>query len=270
MIIVVSDVHLGYEKSDKKNFEDFITNYVSEITSRNDCFILLGDIFDFWRKKNLDCFLRSDAILKKILSLDAKIYYVVGNHDYYMLKLMRRFEEYEAFEIRKHLRLNKEGIPLLFIHGYELDVFVNYEPMTLWEYEKISEELCGTRNLAGKIMSELWGLKRKIKRPPGKRKSWTRGKRFSLLKVDDMGIIEKFALSAGKNILLGMKRNEKLIFGHTHRPFLSEDTANTGSWVKDALPEYEIDTYIKIEDKEIKLNKWENGREREIKTCIVE
>jgi UDP-2,3-diacylglucosamine pyrophosphatase LpxH len=54
MIIVVSDVHLGYDESekykcDKDNFNNFIDSELTKLKA-NDHLVLLGDILDFWRK----------------------------------------------------------------------------------------------------------------------------------------------------------------------------------------------------------------------------
>jgi UDP-2,3-diacylglucosamine pyrophosphatase LpxH len=47
MIIVVSDVHLGYDKSDKDNFNNFIDSDELIKLKPNDHLVLLGDVLDF-------------------------------------------------------------------------------------------------------------------------------------------------------------------------------------------------------------------------------
>jgi len=64
MIIVVSDVHMGYEGSDIASFENFVYDYVSKKLGSNDYFVLLGDIFDFWRRKNMDSMLENKKVLQ--------------------------------------------------------------------------------------------------------------------------------------------------------------------------------------------------------------
>ena len=71
-----------------------------------------------------------------------------------------------------------------------------------------------------------------------------------------MDNLEAFACSKVRNIFLGLKHDKKLVFGHTHRPFIFEDTGNTGSWVKE---ECKHNTYIKIENGKMDLKKWEKG-----------
>lgn len=263
MIIVVSDVHLGYKEVDTTSFKDFVYDYVSKKLGSEDYFVLLGDIFDFWRRRNMDPLLENKKVLTKILSMETKVHYVVGNHDYYMLKIKERFPEYRALGLEKYLRLPDGKNKFFFIHGYELDVLANYEPLTLEEYERISETLCRSENTLGWIMSRLWGLKKKLKKPPEKRKSW----KIQKATTTHMDSLEAFACSKVRNIFLGLQRDEKLVFGHTHNPFIDEDTANTGSWVKNG-PVH--NTFIEIENGKMKLKKWEKKAiDLEIHRCVA-
>jgi UDP-2,3-diacylglucosamine pyrophosphatase LpxH len=103
MIIIVSDVHLGYDKSDKDNFDRFIDSELEKL-DENDHLVLLGDIVDFWRKNSIDVTVeykketwkgeikttnKEGLIIKKLYDLKKKkriqVHYVVGNHDYSIL-----------------------------------------------------------------------------------------------------------------------------------------------------------------------------------------
>jgi UDP-2,3-diacylglucosamine pyrophosphatase LpxH len=254
MIIAVSDIHLGYNESDNTSFKKFVSEYVSKKLGTKDNFVLLGDIFDFWRRKNMDPLLENESVLTEILNMDTKVHYVVGNHDYYMLKIKERFPEYHALKIEKYLRLPDGKNKFFFIHGYELDVLANYEPLTLKEYERISETLCRAENILGWIMSTLWGIKKKLKKSPEKRKNWKKQKGTQPPSNSHMYNMEIFACSKVRNFFLGLEKDEKLVFGHTHNPFVDEDTGNTGSWVKYG-PIY--NTFIEIENGKMRLKKWE-------------
>ena len=84
MIIVVSDVHLGCQSSNKKEFMQFLEMCD---TPEIDHLVLLGDILDFWRRNNAHVIVENSDVLEKIGHLKAKkIHYVVGNHDYYILR----------------------------------------------------------------------------------------------------------------------------------------------------------------------------------------
>ena len=47
--VVVSDVHLGYKRSDAVAFDRFLDTLLAQ---RPDQLVLLGDIFDFWRRSD--------------------------------------------------------------------------------------------------------------------------------------------------------------------------------------------------------------------------
>lgn len=267
MILAVSDVHLGYEMCDKGAFTEFVHNYVSETLGPDDHLVLLGDIFDFWRKRNADCLMRSEVILKDMLSLDTTVHYVVGNHDYAMLQFKRMFREYGAFEMEKYVRLQSGSTSFFFVHGYQLDVVVNYESMTLRDYERISEELCRSGNALGRVLSGLWGITKKLQKPPEKRKNWVRHQGSIPKTVAHIKNVEDLACSAGRSVVLGMRSDEMLVFGHTHRPFVNERTANTGSWLRDASPEYERNTYITVDAGAMTLHTWQQGRGKELAQC---
>jgi UDP-2,3-diacylglucosamine pyrophosphatase LpxH len=53
MIIVISDVHLGYDQSDQNNFNNFIDSKLMQL-NKNDHLVILGDLLDFWRKNCID------------------------------------------------------------------------------------------------------------------------------------------------------------------------------------------------------------------------
>lgn len=55
MMLVISDLHLGYEKSNKDEFYNFLEDYNTKL----DHLIILGDFFDFWRKNNAEIVLEN-------------------------------------------------------------------------------------------------------------------------------------------------------------------------------------------------------------------
>src|SRR5206468_5531512 len=101
MIIVVSDVHLGYDKSDRDNFNSFIDSELVKL-NKNDHLVLLGDILDFWRENCIDATVeyqtdssagtitptnKEGLIIKKLYNLQeqTQVHYIIGNHDYSIL-----------------------------------------------------------------------------------------------------------------------------------------------------------------------------------------
>ena len=120
LILAFSDVHLGYKKSNREDFSKFLDDIqLKEIEH----LVILGDLFDFWRRKNAEIILENDDILQKLDKLKVQnIHYVVGNHDYYMLKLNERYENNYPFMVSKFLRLENGENSFYFIHGYEFEV----------------------------------------------------------------------------------------------------------------------------------------------------
>lgn len=225
--VIVSDVHLGYERSDATAFEKFLD---SLLTQRPDKLVLLGDIFDFWRRSDADILIENERIIEKLLQLP--IVYVHGNHDYSMLKLSSRFPNQPGFEVLTSLTLQDQP-RFVLRHGYDLEVFVSMETLGLDAYEAFSEAMCHAGQAGGTLASWIWAFVELVK---GKLADAERALleqaanepaeiRRTLQKVD------AFAKSAARAIPLGLQPNDVLIFGHTHRPFKDSRTANTGSWV---------------------------------------
>lgn len=273
MILVVSDVHLGFEDCNRDAFSRFLDEFQDEEIEH---LVLLGDILDFWRRNNAEIIQENNDILSKLNNLKAdKIHYIAGNHDYYILDLLKRNytlnldKEYnidDKVTVSKSLRL-KSGADeksFYFIHGYELE-FIRWEVQASLEtYENICNEMCYNGNLIGKAESEIWDLPKEI------------GKFFNLLKTKlpssgrdefiqaisenpsmrrDIDKVYDFAISSGKNYILGMKPNETLVYGHTHRPFITEDktVANTGSWINELEDKKQQNSYVQIAEGEMEL-----------------
>lgn len=251
MIIAVSDVHLGCEGSNREAFMSFLSRCDSTDV---DHLVLLGDILDFWRRNNAQVVIENADVLDRIACLKAKnVHYIIGNHDYSIMRLSKRYEESYHFPVHRSLRLTDGGTKLYFTHGYEMEVLTTYEPLSVEAYEKFCERMCYSEDILGEYANNLWNW---IENRKG---SWWR---YRAIRTDsrnraDEDRIRGLALSRGKYILLGMHPDEKLIFGHTHDPFVSPDNmvANTGSWFLEpgANNGRPRNTYIKIVDGKLEL-----------------
>lgn len=106
--------------------------------------------------------------------------------------------------------------------------------LKLSEYDKISDQLCRMNDTEGNIASYLHEMFHRIFRqgqsqitdflqPAEQRKG--------------MDAIDKFAKSKARYPLLGMRLNDILIFGHTHRPYndIQNNVVHTGAWIADML-----------------------------------
>ncbi len=249
MIVVISDVHLGFAKSNRESFREFLDRCMAfEIEH----FVILGDLMDFWRANNARVIIDNQDILGLIGGLNAKnIYYIPGNHDYYVHKLADRNRDFYPFRVSKRLRLTDGEQIFNFTHGYELEVLANLEPMTVETYERWSERMCFSERITGGIATRLWDMIENrnedsnkavyMRKPPYERGGFD--------KVRDL------ATSKGVYMVLGMKPGENLVYGHTHRPFINEEktVANTGSWVDEGPVDRPRNTYVTIEDGRMEL-----------------
>ena len=257
MILVISDVHLGYEDCNRDSFSKFLDEFKSK---KIDHFVILGDLLDLWRRNNADIILENGDILEKLLDMNAEnVHYLVGNHDYYMHKLSEIYESNFPFTISKNLRLEDGGNKYYFIHGYELEVMC-YEPLPLDMYEETSEKMCFSDKILGGVVSQAWDIihggeiKEKIEGTTITDKlGMTPQKRFESSQEPDK--IFKLANSKSKCLLLGIQPDEILIFGHTHEPFINNEktVVNAGSWVNELESEEYQNSYIEIDNGNIEL-----------------
>ena len=235
-IIAVSDVHLGYSDSDHDAFSRFLDRIGMENV---DHLVLLGDIFDFWRRTNSNVVKDMSEIIEKLFTLRTKmqVHYLVGNHDYLVLKFAERFGKDYPFTVTKNLRLcdNRQGF--YFTHGYDLDVIDNMEPFSVEEYEGFAEKMCYSPDSFGSVASFFWGIVEWM----GLHLLFRRVNLKSFdQRGDDFATLYSFTTSPGVNMFLGKDPGDYLVFGHTHRPFVhykdKEKTVatviNTGSWIK--------------------------------------
>jgi UDP-2,3-diacylglucosamine pyrophosphatase LpxH len=79
--VLFSDLHFGYERFNKAEFESFLT-YL-EKGSNASKLLILGDILDLWRADAIDSVAFGWPYLDKLRSLKVDTHYVIGNHDYH-------------------------------------------------------------------------------------------------------------------------------------------------------------------------------------------
>lgn len=161
MIIVVSDVHLGYSGADAA-FLEFIESFVAK--ERVDHLVMTGDIIDFWRRSIDNVMSESHQICQALEKLTRKttVHYICGNHDIIASKVLKK--TYKRF---KYTATKRDGIgpkPLVlregsyqyrFVHGYQMEV----PERLLWIYENgISRGLCASNEVFGAAMSGIWSV----------------------------------------------------------------------------------------------------------------
>jgi UDP-2,3-diacylglucosamine pyrophosphatase LpxH len=239
-IVVVSDQHLGFETADKAAFLRFLNQLQSDASVTD--LVLLGDVVDMWRRDASGIFLENKDVMDLIILLQKKmhVHYIAGNHDFHVLKLQG--PEYPVTFV-KNLELQQDGVTYKFLHGWEFDEM---------QREHFMESLChAMSNQKGERDDHVWAALTHDKSDIGYffslitlRGSMRRTAQALLL--DPSERLKETLNHLEKKACATVKPGEVLIFGHTHRPFVSvaENVVNTGSWLTNA-PVH--NTYARLE-----------------------
>jgi UDP-2,3-diacylglucosamine pyrophosphatase LpxH len=242
-VIVTSDQHLGYEKSDRNSFSKFLDTLESDLAPTH--FVLLGDVVDMWRRDASGVFLESHDILEKILGLTAKmkVCFVAGNHDYHVLHLVKKPDRLYPITFLPDLVLPDGNYQYLFKHGWQYDQ--EQQP-------PIMEAMCrAMSDETGDIESNIWNI---LTRESGflewlksvANRERRKQQIHNLQRGPEERLTDILLRLVEQNACKDVKTNQVLVFGHTHRPFVNkkENVANTGSWVTDAPADY--NTYVEL------------------------
>jgi predicted phosphodiesterase len=240
--------------------------------------VILGDAVDYWRRGLAGALLDSmgaiDLLRKLKLNQNVSLHYVVGNHDYYNWNLRGLIKNYYPFDaMDKQIRLRNGGRDFFFVHGHQIEMMVNPYYNSLEIYEKFSEQLCLSGQYFGVYLSGLWdifnhftnlfksifnkGLPPDVSRAlesmskgPEERLYGEHKAAQSIRNLAD----EREALEKK----FGLKKEEYLVFGHTHDPFISQEALviNAGSWNKEPCKSY---AFLQIDEGVPRLRKFWMG-----------
>ena len=296
MIIALSDLHLGFldDCGTGMKKQEALLKFL-DLCERSPVshLVLLGDIVDFWRRTNCEIFslpmeyytepdrlknyldaekkgvtaidpvaqkvFGNQKILRKLAGMSAEVHYVIGNHDYFLLKMYEQKTCYLPFCITKNIRLLDGGKNFFFTHGYEMDILANAE--VKWDvatYENFCAKLCFMDDVAGAAASvcyeasdQLVAILEKLKKSPKTRRRD---------RSDGTTFTDLFAQSPAAFLMLGMHPQDCLVYGHTHFPYISDDgtVANTGSWCYDCPGDLQF-TYVKIDNGVMSLHSFDRN-----------
>jgi UDP-2,3-diacylglucosamine pyrophosphatase LpxH len=252
-VVQVSDVHLGHEP-DLANFEgihnpfEFQTFVNEEVRRINpDLFIISGDFLEFWRSSIETVLTRFRDIISDVLSLSdvMEVALVPGNHDYRLVKLD------SELIVSEGIRFKSGNVEFKVIHGH------NYDPRNSNNYT--NEGLCLTSTETGSAADKYWKVIKKIL-PAGV--SYNRFRYGFPDAVAPLGTIqhlsnpdvlsEKPYTKRARAIRNGIEisNDEYMLYGHTHKPYVGEQSANAGSFTSDTL------NYIVVDDGEVELREY--------------
>jgi UDP-2,3-diacylglucosamine pyrophosphatase LpxH len=264
-IIVTSDQHLGYEKSNVDDFKNFL-DYIFEENGDVQSLILLGDLIDMWRRDASGLFLEFSEIVNKLLKLTITkkigVYIVAGNHDYHLLRLQDHGYQFKFYELLPSSSSPSAEITIpggkkfTFKHGWEFD---------LAQHPLIMEAMCNNMSdQAGGARSSVYHILETAKDKLGK----DLNEIIHFHDTQGQGYVENLLVNPEKRLELyfpdverkayeSVGEGETLVFGHTHRPFVTKDhkLVNSGSWVSDAVTS---NTFVEIEGDQIKLRQFKD------------
>jgi UDP-2,3-diacylglucosamine pyrophosphatase LpxH len=260
MIISVSDIHLGedgYQDQDRQ-FSKFLDFVKDDALKDGGYLVLLGDIFDFWRKDSREILENYGDLIEKLFEFpsDIEIHYVVGNHDFYISEIPEYFME-SPFKFFGSATTIKDGQIFRFIHGYQLEVMANPYTKDMKLYESLARRLSYHSGLTGQAASGLWHAICSFTQGEGEYLSSMLNGPESRLHgehgAEDK--ITRLAKSKSRRLLLG-GLFDWLVYGHTHNPFIDPDsrTINTGSWGRNRSPDKMW--YLKIANGTPELTEW--------------
>ena len=244
-IIAISDLHLGFDDSDKPAFMRFLGSLQSDPTVTD--LVLLGDVVDMWRRDSSGIFLENHDVLDLAILLQKKmrVHYVAGNHDFHVLRLQGRGY---PFTFLKELTLQQDNVSVKFLHGWEFDDM---------QHEHFMESLCHSMSdKKGDRDTNIWAALGRYESDLSRFVNVVdRGRKRRMAEMLQLGPEQRLVETlkgVEKKARSSVQPGEVLVFGHTHRPFVNreENLANTGSWVATA-PVH--NTYVRVENGKPKL-----------------
>ena len=139
------------------------------------------------------------------------------------------------------------------------DVHLGYNASNSKAFRDFLNNLCvslclRTGDFFGDVLSIMWDMLHLSFKKGDRRKNAINSISEVPESRKNMDRVRQLSVSRVKDLFLGLGKEETLVFGHIHRPFIHERTANTGCWVSDAEKQ---NTYIEIENGEMKLFNYE-------------
>lgn len=260
MIITVSDVHLGEDGFSKQDlqFSKFLEFIKDDELKDGGHLVLLGDIFDFWRKDSAQIFEDYSDAIEVLFEFpkDINIHYVIGNHDFYLSEIPGYFNT-RPFKFFGPAADIKERHVFRFIHGYHLEVMANPYSKDLNLYESLARRLSYHSGLIGRAASGIGHAISSLTRGEGDYQSSMMKRPESRLRGRNNAgdRLTSLAKCRSRCLYLG-GAFDWLVYGHTHSPFLDPEswTINTGSWGRGSSDSKMW--YLKIQNGVPELAEW--------------
>lgn len=247
-VIAISDTHFGFEDFNREEFNQFLDMVRSESPDK---FLLVGDIFEFWRDSIESVMLNNAHLISKINDIHnngTEVIIIAGNHDW---RLVASDEKgissiNPPWNIKREYRFTSGGEEFIAKHGHQFDL-ANANPFT-------NRMLCLTDDDVGMFLSNIYSRSADISSSfvsfARKPQLIARPSLRTLANLSNPNILaEEQELDRAELIKQRITSvyDEFVIFGHTHRPSIGDNHANTGSWTLDD------NTYVEIDEGNVNL-----------------
>ena len=243
-IAFISDIHIK-KPGDKGSqcLERFCEN---ELVLNSEEIYFLGDIFDFLvgeHSEHFEYYSKEFGFITSLLSLEKKVYFIQGNHDFHFQKtflefLKKNVKHYSNFIFLEngHERTFKKK-KVYICHGDEVDFYNK----AFKRWKKIY-----TASWFNYLVSKIFSYKFLIKLGSwASQNSKNRGK-----KTFDYELMKEKYIRAAK-ALLGQKKVDIIIAGHTH--ILENQTYDDGrQYINNGHP-VKDNKFILLEDDSVSL-----------------
>lgn len=242
----VSDIHLGHESHhNPRKFADFMSNVVSKINP--DLLIVAGDFLEFWRSSIESVLTNYREQISTLLSLldTTQVALIAGNHDYRLIDLQADIIVTEGVRFKSGDTMFKS------IHGH------NYDAKNSNNYS--NEGLCLTSDETGAAMDKYWDaitgvLPFKLSFNRATLGAPNTATPFGPVQhLSDPDVLARESQSRRRNTIrraVEADNEEYVLYGHTHSPYVGEDSANSGSFTSNSL------TYLVVDDGDVELREY--------------
>lgn len=253
-VIVASDTHIGWERSNDDDFKDFINNGVRDINP--DKLILAGDIMEMWRRGISSILVERSDVLQDIQRLHedgVDVIPLAGNHDWRFIESDAEGSiiSEEPWQFQAEYRFSSGDEDFVVVHGHQGDPFNDSSPQ--------NEGLCLTDDETSSTINGIYQtiIRKSItlnllsKRAP----LISRPNLGSLRSLSNPGFLAREQNKEVKDFVvrnLTRKFDDYVIAGHTHVPEVSDGYANCGAWAGNR------NTYIEVKDGNVELKEWES------------
>lgn len=242
-VVVAGDVHLGSANADAAAFEGFLDDLYERRETITEL-VLVGDVWDLVRRDPFGCAWESSETIVRLqrLAEEMPVRIVLGNHDTYLHALdnsryeIEFLDEYVLTQGRERIR---------FCHGNAFDRF---------QFDALSSFLSGPGDrgeidpTGGRKDRVLATVRRHVRHSVASVLP-----SIPMLYSETPSSIRRYtARERRAHDYLATIPETKLIYGHTHAPYVHHENhaANPGSW-KATAPRH--NTYLEITDGAIEL-----------------